>query len=50
MLRFIDERGKIKEKLVAFKAANDSSGRSRLDLFCSICFKYGLDWQVNLKV
>jgi len=48
ILRFIDESGQIKERLVALEVVNDSSGHGMFNLFCNICSKYGLNWKSDL--
>lgn len=48
ILRFIDESGQIKERLVALEVVEDSSGRGMFNLFCNICTKYGLNWKTDL--
>ncbi|KAL4088600.1 hypothetical protein QTP88_023689 [Uroleucon formosanum] len=48
ILRFVDESGHIKERLVALEVVDDSSGRGMFNLFCNICSTYGLNWKSNL--
>jgi hypothetical protein len=48
ILRFIDESGQIKEKLIALEVVDGSSGRGMFNLFCNICAKYGLNGKSDL--
>lgn len=48
ILRFVDEFGEVKERLVALESTNDATGRGMFDLLCNICVKYDLDWINNL--
>lgn len=48
VLRFVDEFGEIKERLVALESTNDATGKGMFELLCNICVKYDLDWINNL--
>jgi hypothetical protein len=43
ILRFMDEFGEIKERLVALESTNDPTVKGMFDLLCNICIKYDLN-------
>lgn len=48
VVRFVNENGKIEERLLALEIANDGTGHGLFDLFCRITSKYCIDWKKNL--
>jgi len=48
VVRFVNEKGKIEERLLALEIANDGTGKGLFDLFCTITSKYNIDWVNNL--
>lgn len=48
VVRFVNENGKIEERLLALEIASDGTGHGLFDLFCTITSKYSIDWKKNL--
>lgn len=48
ILRYISERGKVNERLVALETAPDSTGLGIFNIFCKITDKYQIDWRSQL--
>jgi len=48
ILRYINEQGKVNERLVALETAPDSTGLGMFNIFCKITDKYQIDWRSQL--
>lgn len=48
LLRFVNDMGKIEERLVALVTAPDSTGKGMFEVFCNITEKYDIDWKSQL--
>lgn len=48
ILRYIDEEGKVQERLVALETAPDATGLGMFNVFCNITKKYNINWQTEL--
>lgn len=48
IVRFVNEKGKVEERLLALEVANDGTGRGLFNTFCLITKKYNIHWEHNL--
>lgn len=48
VVRFVNENGKVEERLLALEVASDGTGQGLFDLFCSITSKFNINWVKNL--
>lgn len=48
LLRYVDNKGVIQERLVALETAPDGTGKGMFQTFCSITAKYNINWKEHL--
>lgn len=48
ILRYVDDKCQVQERLVALETASDSSGLGMFNVFCNITEKYNIEWKTQL--
>ncbi|XP_029342136.1 zinc finger MYM-type protein 1-like [Acyrthosiphon pisum] len=48
LLRYVNDKGKIEERLVALVTSPDSTGKGMYEVFCNITEKYNINWKRDL--
>ncbi|CAI6349386.1 unnamed protein product [Macrosiphum euphorbiae] len=48
LLRYLNDKGKIEERLVALVTSPDSTGKGMYEVFCNITEKYNINWKRDL--
>lgn len=48
LLRYVNDKGKIEERLVELVTSPDSTGKGMNKIFCNITEKYNINWKSDL--